>query len=167
MQRLLPAGLHRALYRVAYRLRGGLRRRFRIPIYGVSAILRDAEGRVLLVRHSYGPDSWALPGGGHRRAEDPELAVRLEIREELGIGIEALEAIATLQETISGAPHTASLFAGIVTGEPRPDGREVIEARFFAYSEMPVLPDGPSRVRLDLWQAHLERQSSAGHSKES
>lgn len=167
MQRLLPAGLHRALYRVAYRLRGGLRRRFRIPIYGVSAILRDAEGRVLLVRHSYGPDSWALPGGGHRRAEDPALAVRREIREELGIGIEALEAIATLQETISGAPHTASLFAGIVTGEPRPDGREVIEARFFSYSEMPVLPDGPSRVRLDLWHAHLERQSSAGHSKES
>lgn len=142
------------VYRIAFRVRGRLRRTFRFPIYGVSAILRDGQSRVLMVRHSYGPQSWALPGGGHARRENPELAVRREIREELGIAVDSLELIATLQETISGAPHTASLYAGIALGEPMPDGREVIEARFFAPDELSDLPAGPSRTRLDIWIAH-------------
>lgn len=165
MQRLVPPALHRALYRIAYRLRRGYRRTFRRPIHGVNAVLRDGQGRVLLVRHSYGPPVWTLPGGGHGPGEDPALAVRRELAEELSIAIAELELLENFDEVLSGAPHTSRLFAGIAQGEPRPDGREVIAARFFAADELPD-PLPPSvRMRLDLWLA-VERER-AGHSSGS
>ena len=47
----------------------------------------DVRRRVLLVRHSYGPPVWALPGGGLGRNEDPGVAAAREFREELGCGL--------------------------------------------------------------------------------
>lgn len=167
MLQLIPAGLHRALYRAAHRVRHRLRQTFRLPIFGVSAVLSDEQGRVLLVRHSYGPESWALPGGGHRRSEDPGQAVRREISEELGLEIEGLELIFVAQETVSGAPHLASIFAGIVRGEPRPDGREVVAAQFFTLDALPLMPNGPSRRSLDIWKTYKLRSSEAGQSNDS
>jgi len=52
--------------------------------FGVAALARDREGRVLLVRHSYQP-GWMLPGGGVGRAEPPVEAVLRELREEVGL----------------------------------------------------------------------------------
>jgi ADP-ribose pyrophosphatase YjhB (NUDIX family) len=150
---LVPRRLHRALYRIAYRVRRTFRQSFRLPIYGVNAVLRDANGRVLLVRHSYGPSGWTLPGGGHSRREDPELAVRREMLEELALEIVALELVETYEERLSGAPHTSRLFAGVAVGEPNPDGREVIAAEFFAASDLPG-PLAPAvQARLDRWYA--------------
>jgi ADP-ribose pyrophosphatase YjhB (NUDIX family) len=150
MQRLVPPALHRLLYRIAYRVRRGFRRAFRLPIYGVNAVLRDAQGRVLLVRHSYGPPHWTLPGSGHGRREDPAQAVRRELREELGIEIGELEHLQTYEEVLSGAPHRSNLFGGLALGEPRPDGREVIAARFFAADDLPESLPASVQSRLDL-----------------
>ena len=52
--------------------------------FGVSAIVDDAAGHVLLVRHSYQP-GWHLPGGGVGAAEPPAEAVLRELREEVGL----------------------------------------------------------------------------------
>jgi 8-oxo-dGTP pyrophosphatase MutT (NUDIX family) len=52
--------------------------------FGVSAIVDDAEGHVLLVRHSY-QTGWHLPGGGVGAAEPPAEAVLRELREEVGL----------------------------------------------------------------------------------
>ena len=153
MLHLIPVGLHRALYRLAYRVRRRFRQTFRRPIFGVNVVLRDVQGRVLLVRHSYGPAHWTIPGGGHTGREDLALAVRREVREELALEIAELEVLETYRERLSGAPHTSSLFAGIALGEPRPDGREVIAAQFFAPEELPgPLPDAV-QARLDVWFA--------------
>jgi ADP-ribose pyrophosphatase YjhB (NUDIX family) len=146
----IPASLHRASYRIAFRLRAQVRRVVKLPIRGVSALLRDEAGRVLLVRHSYGAPGWALPGGGCGRREDPAQCVRRELREELGIGIEALELLATLEETLSGAPHTAFIFTGRVVGEPQPDHREIVEARWFARDGLPPGLSAPVLRRLAL-----------------
>ncbi len=159
---LLPAPLHRRLYKIAYRVRHRFRRVVRLPIFGVNAIIRDQEERVLLVRHSYGPAACTLPGGGHSQREDPANAARREVREELSIEIENLELLATLKETLSGAPHTSSLFAGYAVGEPRPDGREIIAAEFFAREDLPVLLQRRIEVRLDLWYALLDRKNNTG-----
>ena len=51
----------------------------------MKCVVRDGD-RVLFVRHTYGDRSaWELPGGGRRSSEPPAVAIRREMREELGI----------------------------------------------------------------------------------
>ncbi|AKH44033.1 8-oxo-dGTP pyrophosphatase MutT (NUDIX family) [Altererythrobacter atlanticus] len=157
MLHLIPAPLHRAALRIAHRLRARFRRLARPHIAGVSIIGTDRQGRVLLVRHSYGSGLWSLPGGGIGKAEDPEAGARRELFEELGCEAEDVTLLSVLEERISGAPHTAYVFALTLVGEPRPDGREVIEAGMFAPDELPLRLSGLSRRRLDLWRERTGR----------
>ena len=50
----------------------------------VSAVIRDAQGRILLAQ-SHGDEQWALIGGGLEPGEEPIAAIAREIREELGV----------------------------------------------------------------------------------
>lgn len=120
---------------------------------GVCVIGHDFDGQVLLVRHSYGPPGWHFPGGGLRRGETPEQAARRELREETGCAMTALRLAGVLEEELSGSPHTTHVFAGVVNAMPRPDGREVIEARFFPTHSLPEPLGRRTRARLQLWQA--------------
>jgi 8-oxo-dGTP pyrophosphatase MutT (NUDIX family) len=57
----------------------------RTPVaFGVSAVLPDAQGRVLLVRQRYTP-GWHFPGGGVGRGEPPAKAIVRELEEEVGL----------------------------------------------------------------------------------
>jgi ADP-ribose pyrophosphatase YjhB (NUDIX family) len=53
-------------------------------VLAVAGIVTDAQGRVLLVRHSY-KRGWSLPGGAVNRGEPPHIAVRRELEEEVGL----------------------------------------------------------------------------------
>lgn len=53
------------------------------------ALIRDAEGRVLLVKPTYKP-GWDLPGGMAEANEAPDDAVRRELAEELALDVSAL-----------------------------------------------------------------------------
>ena len=54
---------------------------------GAAAVIRDAAGRVLLVRHGYGERNWEIPGGaGEPRESALETALR-EAREEVGVDL--------------------------------------------------------------------------------
>jgi ADP-ribose pyrophosphatase YjhB (NUDIX family) len=123
----------------------------RLPLAGVSVIACDEGTRVLLVRHSYGPALWMLPGGGLKRGEAPAAAAAREVHEELGCDLTNIEPIATLEETISGARHTAYVFAARVHGALRPDEREVVDARFFALDDLPRDLSSLSRQRIATW----------------
>lgn len=57
----------------------------------VAAIIRRADGCVLLGQRSDFPESWQFPQGGIDRGETPEDAIRREVLEEVGIAAEAYE----------------------------------------------------------------------------
>ncbi|WP_305098412.1 NUDIX hydrolase [Croceibacterium aestuarii] len=138
MLHLIPPFLHRWLYRAAYRLRGRWRRWSKRPSQGVAVIGRDAEERILLVRHSYGSGRWALPGGGLGRREDPADCARRELREELGCDLAALELFEVVEREIQGAPNRSFIFVARIEGRPVPDGRELIAADWFAPGALPA-----------------------------
>ncbi len=153
MLHLIPSPLHRAALKLAHRLRHHWRKVRRTTPDGVSVIAHDLEGQILLVRHSYGPDGWYFPGGGIARGEAPEDAARREICEEVGCPLQGLTLVGVIEEVISGAPHRAHVFEGILDAMPKPDGREVIEAKFFPVHSLPEPLSPRTRTRLDLWRA--------------
>ena len=149
----LPAPLHRALLPLAHSVRHNWRRWRRAPIAGVSVVITNLGGDVLLLKHSYGPDVWGLPGGGLGRGEEPAAAALREVHEELGITLTRIDPVAVIEEVISGAPHTAHVFAAVCDQHPRPDGREITEARFFPSHSLPEPLGRITRTRIDAWKA--------------
>jgi ADP-ribose pyrophosphatase YjhB (NUDIX family) len=152
MERFLPAPVHRALLPLAHRIRHRWRLWRKTPISGVSVVLTNLNGDVVLLRHSYGPKVWALPGGGLKAGEDPQDCARREVREELGVTLKALKPLGTIEEELSGSPHTAHLFAAICDAAPKPDNREVAEARFFPSHSLPEPLGETTRRRLQAWK---------------
>ena len=116
-------------------------------------------GRLLLVRHGYGrSDLWMLPGGGVGRRETPEKSARRELKEEVGCRLERLELVGTYGSAAEGKRDTIFLYRGDTADEPRADGLEVIEARFFALDALP-----PTTSPATLRRVHdLERGSAGG-----
>lgn len=81
---MIPAPLGRLGYKVAY---AGLRvwsLVARPRTRGVKCVV-TCGGELLLVRHSYGPRVWDLPGGFARRGEPYATTARRELAEELSI----------------------------------------------------------------------------------
>lgn len=156
MLRLIPPPVHRALMPLAHRIRHHWRRWSKAPLAGCGVVICNLQGDVLLLRHSYGPAVWALPGGGMGRNEQPEAAARREVREELRIELQRLTLVDVLQDTISGAPHTTHLFEAVTDQYPKVDQREVVEARFFPRHSLPEPQGRTTRARLDIWRAKLE-----------
>ena len=124
-----------------------------MPLRGVSIILTDDIGRVLLLRHSYGAPVWALAGGGLGPRENAEEGARREVFEELGLALGELTLLDELNEVISGSPHTAFIFHARCNGTPKPDRREILEARFFARDALPDNVSALTMKRLALLHA--------------
>lgn len=155
MLRLIPAPLHRLALRIAYALRHWHRSLLRPDLEGCTIIATDLEGRLLLIRQSYGPDGWYLPGGGMRRGEDPGAAARRELREETGCEARKLQLFEVIEEELSGASHRANIFLAHVDESPRPDRREVVEARFFPTHSLPEPISPIARQRIAAWKKSL------------
>lgn len=151
-KQVLPTSLHRYILNVAHRIRHRWRKFRKIPIAGVSVLITNQAGDLLLLRHSYGPPVWALPGGGMKAGEDPLLCAKREVFEELGIELDTLDALGVLEEQLSGSPHSAHLFLAVSEEEPKPDQREIIEARFFALDALPENLGVTTARRIKAWQ---------------
>src|SRR5262249_35384122 len=58
----------------------------------VAAVIIDDKKRVLLLRHAFRPGSgWGIPGGFINSREQPDDAVRREMREEIGLELSDLK----------------------------------------------------------------------------
>lgn len=150
-------GLHRRALRLAHALRHRWRRWRRAPLEGVTMIARDPQDRLLLVRLSYGAPGWSFPGGGARRGEEMGAAAARELREETGCEAQSVRLVGKIEEQVSGSPHTAHVFTCVTEDMPVPDGREVVEARFFPTHSLPHPMTPHTQARLALWRASEKR----------
>ena len=58
------------------------------------AVVTDERGRVLLLKHNFRAGSgWGIPGGFIEKGEQPEEAIRRELREEVGLEVEAAKLV--------------------------------------------------------------------------
>ena len=151
MLRLIPPPLFRQALRAAHRLRRHWWRIARPQVIGCRVLAIDEQQRVLLIRHSYGSGKWMPPGGGLARGELPVSAALRELREETGCGLLSALEIDCCEERLYGAPHRVHVVAGIAIGTPRPDGREIIEAGFFALDSLPESMVSGFREALPRW----------------
>jgi ADP-ribose pyrophosphatase YjhB (NUDIX family) len=116
---------------------------------GVKVMVFDAAGRLLLVRHAYGrSDLWMLPGGGIARGEAAEDAARREVAEEVGCTLAGLTPLGVFEARAEGRRDTVVLFRARTADTPRPDGREIAEARFFAADALPEATSPATRRRM-------------------
>lgn len=142
------------LLRAAHRLRVLWLWLTRPLTMGCRAILieRPPSGgtnRVLLIRHSY-IGGWHLPGGGVDRGETLEQAMRREVREEVGLTVEASARLLGLYARFR---HGASDHVGVFVvegwaGTVAVDGFEILEAAFFALDALPSDTSPATRRRL-------------------
>ena len=123
----------------------------RATTLGVRGIVRDDDGRVLLVRHTYLP-GWYLPGGGVDPGETVAAAIVREIGEETGVatvGEPRLVAL-YLNRRVSRRDHVALLVFDVTVGRPIPRHPpwEIAEAGFFALDALPDAVTDATRRRL-------------------
>lgn len=106
----------------------------------VAVIPKDADGRLLLVRHS-DTGIWGLVGGAIEVGEPPEVAAVRETLEETGASVE----LGALLGAFGGPEYTVEYPNGdqaayvviaydahVISGVLRPDFEEVIELGWFA-----------------------------------
>lgn len=135
---MIPAPLGRLGYRVAY---VGLRIYslvLRPHTRGVKCVI-CVDDEVLLVRHSYGPHVWDLPGGFCRRGEPFEAAARRESREELALGEGApFEDLGELRRPYKGRRETLHSFrVRLADRAVEPEGFEITRSGWFRRDALP------------------------------
>jgi 8-oxo-dGTP pyrophosphatase MutT (NUDIX family) len=110
--------------------------------FGVTAIVDDEAGRVLLVRHSYQP-GWHLPGGGVNAAEPPAEAILRELKEEVGLLESAApELIGIFTRRIGWVTNLIALYR---VGQARIAFTPNAEIREIIWADPRALPDGAVR----------------------
>jgi len=142
--RRLPGAVRRRLVRVG-------QRRFTVT---AGAIIFDDQGRILLLEHVFRPDSgWGIPGGFLSSAEQPEEAMRRELREEIGIEVDDVTMV--LMRTLSQIRQVEVYFRARALGSPHPCSFEIKQAVWFAIED---LPTELSKDQRRLIQRALEKQ---------
>lgn len=107
---------------------------------GVRGVATDAEGRVLLVRHTY-RTGWYLPGGGVERRETAEDAAKREMEEEAGVRATAPLKLFGFYSNERHHPgdHVALYLFPEWAPCPTASDQEIAERGFF---ELSALPEG-------------------------
>jgi ADP-ribose pyrophosphatase YjhB (NUDIX family) len=117
---------------------------------GVRALVIAADGRILLVKHSY-VSGWHLPGGGVEPGETLIDALIRELREEANVEPTAPPALhgMFLNERLSRRDHVAVFvvrdFRQIAAPQPN---YEIIAHGFFALEELPNDTTAATRARI-------------------
>jgi 8-oxo-dGTP diphosphatase len=124
--RYLPGAFRRRLVRLG-------QRRFTVT---AGAFVFDEQGRILLLEHEFRPDSrWGIPGGFLDEREQPEEAMRRELREEVALEVDDVQLL--FARTLTRPRQVEIHFACTTKGNPTPSSFEIRKARWFDPEELP------------------------------
>lgn len=143
--RLLPSSIQRLAVRVA------------APKVSMAAcaVIEDSRGDILVVRHPYRRQPWGLPGGFVRRGEQPESALRRELREELGV--RAAVGALLFAEIDESGHHLTLCYRACVAGSLRLDGVELDGYQYVSAGALAGLFGAPAPA----WIGRLEATVAA------
>ena len=104
----------------------------------VGAVVVDDVGRVLLLQHEFRMGSgWGIPGGFMEQGEQPLEALRRELREEIGVELDAAELVCvrTLRRPQQVEIHFRCRLREGADAQPR--SMEINRAGWFAADALP------------------------------
>lgn len=105
---------------------------------GAAAVIRDIDGRILLVKHSYGKLNWELPGGAVEAEESVADAAIREVREETGLLVTAERLTGIYYMADNDSHHFVFLCKPVdAYQEPRPDRVEITDCGYFPPEALP------------------------------
>jgi 8-oxo-dGTP diphosphatase len=100
------------------------------------AVITDQAGCVLLLKHRFRPGSgWGIPGGFLHSREQPEEALRRELREEIGVEVSDLR-IAFVR-SLQSYNQVEIIFCCRAEDRIHPRSREIIQAVWFVPDAFP------------------------------
>ena len=150
-----------SLIQVAYAVQKWLWRVIRPNTRGVKVMLFNTEGAIMLIRNSYGrSEQFVLPGGGVRPFEHLHAAAAREVREELGLTAQELEFRSRHLSNAEGKRDEIHLFEALAHGEPKLDGLELVEARWFHLDKIPEGTSPATRRRIEEYLGERQPDGS-------
>jgi len=110
------------------------------------AVITDKGGRVLLLKHRFRPGAgWGMPGGFMAEGEQPEDALRRELREEVGLELEKLELFTT--RAFKTPMQVEIVFTAQAIGDTNELNFEIQRAAWFFLNDLPKdLPRDQARL---------------------
>jgi len=129
-----------------FRIHAGFRRGLTLGVRGVAV---DAEGRVLLIEHTYVP-GWHFPGGGVERGETAAEALGREMEEEAGVRPTAPPRLISIHSNHRSYPGDHVLVYRVEAWTPCPatSRGEIHQIGWFAADRLPKGVTPATRARL-------------------
>ncbi|WP_297983902.1 NUDIX domain-containing protein [uncultured Chryseobacterium sp.] len=116
---------------------------FKPQTLGVRAILIK-EDKILLVKHTYS-NSWFLPGGGMKKGETFETAIKRELNEELGITVQNLKLQGIYNSFFEGKNDSIFVF---LSDNFEISGKKDAEIDEFEFFDLPEKTSPGTRKRI-------------------
>ena len=104
---------------------------------GAAAVIVDGAGRVLLVRHTYGPLDWHIPGGASEPGESVVETALRELHEETGLEASAESLTGIYWDAERDAHHFVFRCRPREGHDPVPSSPEISACAFWPMDSLP------------------------------
>jgi len=111
-----------------------VRPRYRVA---VAALVFNAQGQVLLFRHTYRKFEWGIPAGSLEYGEQPEKAIVREFMEESGIQIRVEKLL--MAESSKDDHHVTLIYLCTIESGTFKESNEISEMQYFDVGDLPPM----------------------------